>query len=115
MSTPLTDIINDLNSKLNNQEKEWVQFIYDHYTLIRENSEWISIEPGTMKRYRYRPEDYLEHLGKDKNLAWIMLLINQIPNRGYFEGLDKVLVPDQRYIEELRSKYETYLKTLEEE
>ena len=85
--------------------KAWVQFIMDHFHNLVETAEKHTIELGEMFRYRYRPEDYMTHINRDISLTWIMLLINQIPGRAYFNNLQEILVPSIDYIYELKEKF----------
>ena len=106
--TTLKDALNELDKHGPSYNKSWVQFVMDYFIPIREHSTSHSISLGEMYRYRYRPEDFLASLNKDISIAWIMLLINQIPGRAYFNNLSSILIPDTDYLYQLKEKFDTF-------
>lgn len=96
-----------LISNYSNTNKDWIQFIFDHYDLIKENSTKTSISDEDMYIYQYRLEDYLSSISVDKNIAWIVLFINQLGNNRDFKELKTLLIPNTNYISKLYSQYQS--------
>ena len=102
----------DLNSQ--SYDPEWAQFIEDHMIEIRNKATKIIIPAGEMFRYRYRPEDFLDSRGIDISLSWIMLMINQIPDKLSFVDLTEVLIPNPSQILKLKESFNTVKQTIDD-
>ncbi len=107
-SYTLSEQINlTLISNYSNTNKEWIQFIFDHYELIKENSTLTSISDEDMYIYQYRLEDYLSSISVDKNISWIVLFVNQLGNNRDFKELKNLFIPNMTYINKLYSQYQS--------
>jgi len=107
-SYTLSEQINlTLISNYSNTNKEWIQFIFDHYDLIKANSTLTSISDEDMYIYQYRLEDYLSSISVDKNIAWIVLFINQLGNNRDFKELKTLLIPNMNYISKLYAQLQS--------
>ncbi len=105
---------NILDSKIENEificeEDDWTTFLKDHEMLIRKHSEWVEFDKETAYRYRYRMREYLKD---KKNYNPSMVMAFRIVNRFYHSydfdtEVEGFYIPDQKYINELRSIYAT--------
>lgn len=91
---------------------EWRKFIQDHRRIILSKSTVRTLTVYETDKYKYRPEEYLEHINVDPGIAWIVLWINQIPNNEYFVDIEQLYIPDEKYLTSLRQSYRSVRKEL---
>lgn len=89
-------------------DPEWIIFLKDHEKLIKEHSEWRSLDKETLYKYRFRLREYLE----DENISVDLLQSTKIVNRfynGYDFNIDieGLYIPNRSYIDNLRDTYAT--------
>lgn len=99
-----------LSSKYDNTDPDWVQFIYDHYTYLMENSQEMTIDPMTMSKYEYCPYSFVRDNCGDLGLTWIIMWINRLTQRT-FTNLKTIRIVVFSAIERLYETYSTNLAT----
>ncbi len=80
------------------------QLITTHKTYIREHSTTAvsTINNSEMMVHQYNLYGYLNKIGINTSLHWIVLMINGIQTPTDFTvGMDSLLIPDLRLIEEI--------------
>lgn len=103
----LQTIFEDLDKYGTSYGEGWVQYIEDHFSIIRDKATYVEISLDNMYRYKYRPEDFLQLKGIDVSLSWIMLLINQIPDKSEFNNIPSILIPSEAYIQQLQEAFDS--------
>lgn len=108
----LIDYLKTKASDFEDLDFEWRKFIQDHRRIILSKSTLQTLTVYESDKYKYRPEEYLESIGVNPGLAWIVLWINQIPNNEYFVDIEQLHIPDEKYINSLRQSYRSVRKEL---
>lgn len=111
---PLSDQIRSKKSRYTPSDPDWVQFVRDHRRQLMNRAVTVNINPDRAFRLRYRPAQLLRELDRSPELAWIILLINDISSVRQFEGIESLLLPDdEEAIDDLYESYITYIRNLE--
>lgn len=108
MITTFSSRIREKNSGLNVPEPEWIQYLKDHRRYLIEKSVNWYINPDQMGKYRYRLEEYLQSINCSIP-AWLVFYLNQIDSNIEFNNLEYILIPNEKYLDELRKSYNTYI------
>ena len=103
-----TEDLETIKTSVANDDIDWVKFVHDHYQLIFDSSEEIILDKEDHYWKHYRLEDFLQERKMDPNLAWIVLLINQLPSNAEFTGLETLRLPDPRTVEAIRKIFLQY-------
>lgn len=96
-----------LLSSYSNYDLNWVQFIRDHYYHIKRRATLVELNPYKHNSYRYRLSDFLAENSIPQEMAWIVLLINQLGSDANFSELSAMLLPDVTDIRSLRDTFDT--------
>lgn len=92
-----------------NTDFKWVQFVRDHYLVIRDNyCARREIDSTEMYNYRFRMEEWLELNKIPQSAMWLILMLNQMKSPLEFDKLTHILIPD---FSSLASLYEIYRST----
>lgn len=107
-----TSLINILSASMNNYDDSdplWYRFIDDHRDYILANSDLRTISPSYMQSVRYNLRSYLRNIGFPPNCAWIVQLINDMPNDVLFNSanVSSLYVPPFSLIQTLYTSYMT--------
>ena len=94
--------------KYSSIDPDWVQFVKDHRTAVRNNSVITLLSAEESFIFRYRPESYLYNKGMTISKCWIMLWINQINTLTDFKNLEYLLIPSDEYLQTLKRSYINY-------
>ena len=108
MADTLIEILNDLSLPYGNDDKDWVQFVKDHWTYLHANSDVHIISPAVMQDMRYTPEIYVVSKGLHVSATWIVLYINQIKSANDFIGLTSIKLPTLDALNFLIGEYEKF-------
>ena len=95
-----------LLSSYSNYDIEWVQFVRDHYYHIKRKATIVELNPFKHNSMRYRLADFLSENNVPKEMAWIVLMINQLESEAKFCDLNIMLLPDVTDIKELREIFD---------
>lgn len=101
----LIDEYLSLGNNFSNNNADWVQFVTDHLTRIRRNSNWLELDADRHNTMRYRLEDFLKEQYIDTNLTWLILILNQLGSNKEFVNLSRLLIPDMDYMNRLKKQY----------
>ena len=94
-------------SSYSNYDREWVQFIKDHYYHIKSKSTLVELNPYKHNTYHYRVTDFLKDNNIPVEMAWIVLFINQLGSDAEFIDLNLMIIPDVTDIKALRDTFDT--------
>ena len=98
----LTDSYKKISPLVNGGFKTYV---LDHYDLILQSSTLYQFTLEAMFKFKYRPTEFLAHMGIPTRYTWVLLLINNIPNNTEFSDLESIYIPDAEYIQSLEHDY----------
>ena len=116
MANTLANQYSQLNHLYDNDDYLWVQFLRDHYQIIRaEHSGKMYIDKVDMNTYRYRLQDYLENNKIPQSFMWFILELNGMNNEFEFRDMDYLIMPDAGYISNLYELYRSTEATKESE
>lgn len=109
MSSSLIALLNNSLNNYNDTDSNWRQFISDHKTYLIANSKIRNLSPSYFQGVQYNLKAYLRKINYMTNCAWIVALINNIPNDVNFAaGIGFLYIPNFSIIEAL---YTTYITT----
>lgn len=94
-------------SSYSSEDFEWVQFVRDHYYLIKKHSTKVELNPFQHHSYKYRLTDFCVENNIPRGMEWIVLLLNQLGSAKDFSNLVVMLIPDVEQIKELRETFDT--------
>lgn len=103
--TPLSEAIQNLESRYSSKDIDWVKYVHDHYKTIFKSSH---VEPLDVNKHYWefhRLEDYLRDKQIDPNIAWIVFYINQLPSNVEFKYLESIILPDESVIKGLYTSF----------
>lgn len=112
-NTSFVDRIGKLISRasLHIADDAWVHFLQDHYTQLKENSTYVTLDEKTLLRFRYRISDYLTDKQYQLGIDQAFRVVNRLHSDLDFNlSLTGVYLPDMRYVSELRKIYGTNQK-----
>ena len=94
---------------LNDSTESWLQYLRDHRSLIKENSDHVTIDGETIHKFRYRIRKYLRNINKTyAELELAFRIVNRLnSDRDFNESITEVYIPHYNYIVELRKMYIT--------
>lgn len=101
----LRDVYIGLETDLSNADEDWVHYVKDHYKLIVASGGWLSLDKFRHNTMKYRLEDFLKDESIDPSISWIILMINQLGSNVDFANLERLLIPDLKFIQHLREQY----------
>lgn len=113
--TELSSVSNDilrLKSPYSNDDIDLVKFMHDHYQEIFDTSEVVSLDKEDHYWKYYRLEDFLSERHSDPNIAWIVLMINQMSSNIDFKELESIRIPNSRTLEALRKTFLQYRSSI---
>ena len=113
--TELTSVSNELTklkSAYANDDIDLVKFMHDHYQEIFDTSEVVVLDKEDHYWKYYRLEDFLAERYYDPNVAWIVLMINQMSSNADFKELETIRLPDQRTLDALRRTFLQYRSSI---
>lgn len=109
----LTLIKDNVILDLSPTDPAWVQFVSDHLDYIASQSERFTIEAALINRYKYNLRLFLkENRQRNYDIAWIVLLVNQIPSDLYFSEVCTIYIPTDQFMKSLYQKYQTVSKNI---
>lgn len=111
----ISSVIESFGSVYGNKDIDWVRFVHDHYYNIFSTCTSYNLDKSSHYWRYYRLEDYLREINVDPNIAWIVLLVNQMSSRKEFKDLDNILIPDMYVLRGLRQsfmQYRSHLKAI---
>ena len=104
-------LITLLQNSLNNYDDTdplWYQFILDHKTYLIQNSSIRFITTAYLQTYTNNLKGYLQSISYPVNCAWIVGLINNIPNDVAFDTtISQLYIPPYSLIQTLYTNYIT--------
>lgn len=108
MSTSLLALIANSITTYSDIDPEWKQFISDYKTYLISQSTLRTISNGYFQSVQYNMQAYLRSINYNVSCAWIIAMINNIPNDVYFApGITMLYVPSFSIIEQLYTNYIT--------
>ena len=103
----LVEILNKRIDRLANTDPDWVVFINDHITYIKEDCQSVHITDAIRDRFQYKFYHFLrEHLCSP-SIAWIAYIINDLTMYEDFTLKPVILIPNIVYIQNLYRRYRT--------
>lgn len=87
----------------------WKQFVIDHLDLIKAKSEYTEFSEQTMYHLKYRLKNYLNRLGYNQDMIWIIYLLNNIDNETDFINLPGIYIPNYQYLKNLLKDFNSYI------
>lgn len=105
----LSTILNQrLDDQLSNDGGRWRQFILDHLNYIQNRSQTYVADEQTITQYRYDFDRFIkEKIGRQKDITWIVLLLNNLPNDFSFADKTEYIIPSDDLISNLYLSYTT--------
>ena len=105
----LVDIIKNANSSVVYDDGgPWRQFILDHLDFIASKSQVYSIAPEVMYLYQYDLKRFLkEKMQINEDIAWIVLLLNNLSSDFEFDSPGNFTIPSDRLILQLHLSFVT--------
>jgi len=108
MSSSLISILNSSLNNYNDTNSSWRNFISDYKSYLIANSTVRQITNGYLQGVRFNLTAYLRSINYNTNCAWIIALINNLPNDVYFTtGINFLYVPQFSIIEQLYTSWIT--------
>jgi|BioPla2DNA2_1021312.scaffolds.fasta_scaffold50489_2 hypothetical protein len=101
----LIDEYRSLENNFSNSNADWVQFVVDNMAKIKASSIVMTLDAFHHNTMKYRLEDYLREQYVDPNLAWLVLMLNQLGSDKDFRDLTKLIVPNMEYMNTLKRQY----------
>lgn len=96
------------NGNFGDDQGLWRQFVLDHLDFIARRSQTYEIDSLLMNLYRYDLKRFLrEHLKIHGDIAWIVLLLNNLSNDLEWETEGSYVIPDNSLISQLYHSYIT--------
>lgn len=96
------------NGNFGDDQGPWRQFILDHLDFIAARSRTYEIDSPLMNLYRYDLKRFLrENLKIHGDLAWIVLLLNNLKNDLEWNTEGSYIIPDSNIIAQLYHSYIT--------
>lgn len=96
------------NNSYGPEDQDWVQFVKDHISYLRENSPVKVFTTFDMVKYKYRPIEFFTDNRGDINQVWIFLMVNDLHDPSDFnESIKRLWVVDTDQIKKLRQRYES--------
>lgn len=103
-----TDLAASDTDKLGDDQGTWRQFILDHVDYISKRSITYDIDGALMNLYRYDLKRFLKtHLSRQRDIAWIVLLLNDFHNDFEFVNPGKYIIPSDELVNGLYHSYIT--------
>lgn len=103
-----TDLAASDSGKLGDDQGTWRQYILDHIDYIKRRSTTYDIDGPLMNFYRYDLKRFLKaHLRRQRDIAWIVLLLNDMHNDFEFVNPGKYVIPTDDLINALYHSYIT--------
>lgn len=93
MATSFTETLKSLKTNYANDDLDWVRFVHDHYDVIFADCKVEPLEHHTHYWEKYRLVDYLREKGYDPNIAWIVMMVNQMESEMDFHDMESILIP----------------------
>ena len=105
--------MSDLRTELKNSDamysssdQEWVQFIRDHFRIIRSTATNVELDVYQHNSMQYRLSEWLDtELHYPYSVTWIVLLINQLKSEEEFRNLTTILIPEMGVITKLYREF----------
>lgn len=94
-------------SSYSNYDREWVQFIKDHYYHIKNKSTIVELNPYRHNTLQFRLADFLAENNIPTEMSWIVLFVNQLGSDAEFTDLTYLILPDVSDIKQLRDTFDT--------
>ena len=97
-------------SSLGDDQGGWRQFVLDHLDYISKRSKTYDIAADLMNLYRYDLKRFLKDypgIKRNEDIAWIVLLLNDLPNDFSFVNPGKYIIPSDDLIKTLYHSYVT--------
>jgi hypothetical protein len=89
-------------TQMGDDQGRWRQFILDHLDFIARRSQTKEIPAEMMNLYRYDLDRFLkQECSRNEDIAWIVLLINDLPSDFEFVGVRFLIVPTDDLISSL--------------
>lgn len=105
VSSALAAIARD---KTSDDQGPWRQYILDHLDFIARRSKRYDIDGLVMNQYRYNLAHYLkENMKRRQDMAWIVQLLNDIPNDFHFVDQAVYIIPSDELINQLYHQFRT--------
>lgn len=101
----VVDMVKKKIGRYDNLDKDWVQFVRDHKSVILANS--VRHEPSAIYQnpYEYNLGRYLRSIQFDLSALWIVQYINRYDTDKDFRNISYIYIPD---IDHLQNLYKTY-------
>ncbi len=104
----ITLLASSQNGNFGDDQGPWRQFILDHLDFIANRSRTYEIDSPLMNLYRYDLKRFLrENLKIHGDLAWIVLLLNNLRNDFEWNVEGSYIIPDSNIIAQLYHSYIT--------
>jgi hypothetical protein len=103
----LSALLNDTRQyQMSDDQGKWRQFILDHLDYIAQQATTYQISATLMNMYRYDLRRFLkEDRNRNEDMAWIVLLLNYLPNDFSFVDIKTLIVPTDDLIINLYHKF----------
>jgi hypothetical protein len=96
------------NSTMSDDQGPWRQFILDHLDYIARRTAVYEITSLLMNQYRYDLARFLrEHMSLRSDLAWIVILLNNMSTDLEFDTPGEFIIPTDELIDQLYHSYTT--------
>jgi hypothetical protein len=104
----LSDLLEKAIDPHGDDQGPWRQFVLDHLDWIAVRSKSYLPSDVLMYQYRYDLVRYLKEARSRKtDIAWIVLLLNDIPSDFDFEEPQSLIIPSDELIQSLRGLFAT--------
>jgi hypothetical protein len=93
-------------NSLSDDQATWRQYVLDHLDYIAGQSQSFTIDAVLINQYRYDLTRYLKNeLSRQLDIAWIVLLLNDMANDFDFDQPGNYKIPTDRLINDLYHVY----------
>ena len=93
-------------TRYNNSDFGWVQYVRDNLWYIRGTAQRIDLDVYRHNTMKYRLGEFIvETFNMPRDVAWIVLYINQLESDVDFRDLESILIPDMKVIDNLCNMY----------
>lgn len=104
----LSSLLSQAISPYSDDKGSWRQFVLDHLDFIDARSGNFDVDAETVYSFRYDLPRFLrERMSRQVDMAWIVNLLNTLPNDLAFDQAGTYVIPTDRVITDLYLSFST--------
>ena len=101
----------EINNSIADDQGRWRQYVLDHLDYITARSPKYDVADEVMNLFEYDLGRFLkDHMSRSSDLAWIVRLLNNLPNDLSFYKSGIYIIPSDELLNQLYSSYRTINK-----